>query len=167
MNARAPRFGPRYPIPWIATYFLTALALIAGAFAVVWYLERPSSEFDYDDPDVAFLERIVISPTPNRGDFTGLNGGNWQALCLVGWQGRPSEGLSAAGLSEALAQALRKAHEEIAGDIQPSEFALIYADPSDKVRAVRLPHGFAFAHEGAVRCTTRAEPVLQLPVTRQ
>ncbi len=167
MNARPAGSGSRYPIPRIATYFVSALVLMAGAYAIVWYLEQPSSEFDYDDPDIAFLESVVISPTPSRGDFSNLNGGNWEALCLVGWQGQPGEGLRAARLSETVSQALLRAYEDISDEIQQSEFALVYADPSGEVKAVRHPHGFAFAHEGAARCTTRAEPVLQLPIRTQ
>ena len=76
-----------YPIPRVATYFAAGLAVIAGLLALVWYLSQFSSKYDYTDPDMAFLERIVLSSEPGRGDFTALNGGDWQALCLVGWRG--------------------------------------------------------------------------------
>lgn len=156
--------APRSPIPWIATYILTALVLVAGAFFAVWHLERSTSEFDYDDADVAFLEKIVLSTAPTNGDFRALNGGDWQALCLVGWQGKPKEALNDAGIAEETAQALLRVYEDAEPDIKPSEFVLLYADRAGGTKAVHHPHGFAFAHEGAARCTTVAVPILRLPV---
>ena len=154
---------PDYPIPWIATYFLTGLALIVGSFILVWYASQFSSEYDYSDPDMKFLERIVLSPTPRRGDFSALNGGNWQALCLVGWNGDPGKALQAAGIGDAPARVLLEEAERAAARILPSEFSFLYTDNSGRPKALRHPHGFAFAREGQAACTSRAQPVLRIP----
>lgn len=164
MNAPPAASKPRYPIPWIATYILTALVLIAGSFVVVWYLEQLTTEFDYDDADVAFLEKIVLSQAPMNGDFGVLNGGDWQALCLVGWQGKPEKALGAAGIADETAQALLQAYKDAEQDIKPSEFVLVYADRAGVAKAVHHPHGYAFAHQGVARCTRFSTPVLKLPV---
>ncbi|MDA7947163.1 MAG: hypothetical protein MPJ78_06775 [Hyphomicrobiaceae bacterium] len=167
MNAPAPSPKKKnYPIPWIATYFLMALVLIAGSFVIVWYLGQFSSDFDYDDADVAFVEKIVLSPTPERGDFSALNGGDWQALCLVGWQATPKQAFKSAGIPEKAAEAMLRAYRTVAEQIKQSEFVLLYADRAGNVRAVRHPHGFAFAGEGAAACTGASNPVVSLPVGR-
>ena len=164
MNAPIPRPKANYPIPWIATYFLTALVLVAGSFALVWYLGQFSSEFDYDDADIAFVEKIVISPTPQRGDFSALNAGDWQALCLVGWQAMPDAALKRARIPEEVADAMLRAYRDMADNVAESEFILVYADRAGRAKAVRHPHGFAFAGEGAVECTQPSNPVLDLPI---
>ncbi len=163
MNGPPAASKPRYPIPWIATYILTAFVLVAGSFFVVWYLEQLTTEFDYDDADVAFLEKIVLSPVPTNGDFRALNGGDWQALCLVGWQGNPEKALGAAGIAEEAAQSLIRAFKDTEQDIKPSEFVLLYANRAGVAKAVHHPHGFAFAHRGAAQCTPSSTPVLKLP----
>ncbi|MEM8743001.1 MAG: hypothetical protein AAGF14_00025 [Pseudomonadota bacterium] len=166
MNAPPPGPKTKYPIPWIAIYFLTALVLIAGSFVVVWYLGQFSSEFDYDDADVAFVEKIVLSPTPERGDFTSLNAGDWQALCLVGWQAMPDRALKAAQIPNGIADAMLRAFRRMVEHVAQSEFMLVYADREGDAKAVRHPHGFAFAREGAAVCTRASEPVLALPIAR-
>ncbi len=158
------RGKPEYPIPWIATYFLAGLALIAGSFVIVWYVSQFSSEFDYGDPDMKFLERIVLSPTPRQGDFSGLNGGNWRALCLVGWKGDPGGALKAAKIPDVPSGALLKAIERAATDIVRSEFIFVYTDNSGTPKTLRHPHGFAFAQQGDAACISRSQPVLRLPV---
>ena len=165
MNAPPPGRKKSYPIPWIATYFLAALALIAGSFFIVWYLGQFSSEFDYDDPDVAFIEKIVLSPTPERGDFSTLNDGDWQALCLIGWQAMPDEALKTAKVPKGTADAMQEAFRDMAEEVAQSEFILVYADREGEAAAVRHPHGFAFAGEGAAACTRSSDPVLKLPIT--
>lgn len=155
---------PRYPIPWIATYFITGLVLIAGSFVIVWYVNQFSSQYDYTDPDMIFLEAIILSPDPRRGDFTKLNGGNWRSLCLIGWQGDLAEAIVVAKLPPASAQALLGAYDALAGDTDSGEFIFLYADKSGEAKALKHPHGFAFAHEGQAACTTPARPVLVIPV---
>lgn len=155
---------PSYPIPWIATYFIAGLVLIVGSFVLVWYVSQFSSDYDYTDPDMRFLERIVISPEPGRGDFTALNGGDWQALCLVGWQGDLAEAIAEAKLPPASAKALLGSYGAQAKDMDRSEFVIVYADKSGAAKAVRHPHGFAFARAGEVACVSRSQPVLRLPV---
>lgn len=162
---RAPDSSkPKYPIPWIATYFITGLILIVGSFVIVWYVNRFSSQYDYTDPDRIFLERIVISPDPRRGDFTALNGGGWQALCLVGWRGDLAKAMAHAQLAPAYAEALLAAYDALAGEMEPSEFILIYTDRTGAAKALTHPHGFAFAQEQRAACTTVGQPVLALPV---
>ncbi|MFQ5625254.1 MAG: hypothetical protein ACE5FM_01200 [Methyloligellaceae bacterium] len=165
MSERPANSKPNYPIPWIATYFLTALILIAGSFAVVWYLNRFASGYDYDDPDMDFLEGIVQSPAPHRGDFSALNGGDWQALCLVGWRGNPSEALLAAKVPDSLARTILKQAGSVEHEAGETEFVLVYADAKGRVKVLRHPHGFAFAHKGSAVCTTAAQPVLRLPAS--
>ena len=143
-----------------------ALVLIAGSFVVIWYLGQFSSDFDYDDPDVAFVEKIVLSPTPERGDFSALNGGDWQALCLVGWQAMPDGALRTAKVPQPIADAMVRAFRRVVEDVVQSEFILVYADGEGDAKAVRHPHGFAFAGEGAVACTRSSDPVLDLPIGR-
>ncbi|MHA1165035.1 MAG: hypothetical protein ACTSP0_05555 [Alphaproteobacteria bacterium] len=154
---------PRYPIPGIAIYFVAGLFLIAGVLALVWYVAQFSSEYDYTDPDMAFLERIVLSSEPGRGDFTSLNGGDWQALCLIGWQGDPAKAITAAKLPQALAEALLDEYGAADKNMDASEFVIVYTDKSGAAKSLRHPHGFAFAREGAAVCTTLAKPVLRLP----
>lgn len=154
----------KYPIPWIATYFITGLVLIAGSFVIVWYVNRFSSQYDYTDPDMIFLERIVISPDPHRGDFTTLNDGNWQALCLIGRQGDLAKAIAAAMLPVATGNAVLAEYGSLAGNTDASEFILIYADASGDVKALTHPHGFTFAREGQAACITHAQPILAIPV---
>lgn len=164
MNAPPAASRPRYPIPWIATYILTALVLVVGSFYVVWYLEQLTTEFDYDDADVVFLEKIVLSPAPMNGNFETLNGGDWQALCLVGWEGKPEKALSAAGIAEEAAQPLIRTFKDTEQDIKPSEFVLLYTTRAGTAKAVHHPHGYAFAHQGAAQCALSSMPVLKLPI---
>ncbi len=154
---------PKYPIPWISTYFIAGLVLIVGSFAVLWYVNQFSSDYDYYDPDMTFLERIVLSSSPGKGDFTQLNGGDWQALCLVGWQGKLAKFIVDAKLPPARVQKFLAKHDALAGDMDKSEFILIYLDKSGAVKALLHPHGFAFAREGQGVCTTTSKPALQLP----
>lgn len=157
------RDKPKYPIPWIATYFITALVLIAGSFALVWYVNRFASDFDYGDPDMAFLERIVLSPTPHRADFSSLNGGDWEALCLLGWQGDLTEALKAARIPDIPARTILKRVQSVEREAGETEFLLAYADGKGRVKILRHPHGFAFARQASAVCTTSAQPVLRLP----
>lgn len=154
---------PEYPIPWIAAYFLTGLIVIGGSFVMVWYLNRFSSDYDYADPDMGFLERIVLSPTPRRADFSALNGGDWRVLCLVGWRGDPGEALKAAGIGDAPASALLEAIARTGSGVAQSEFLFAYTDNSGTPKALRHPHGFAFAQKGDAACISRNQPVLRLP----
>lgn len=158
--------APRYPIPWIATYFLTALVLIVGSFVMVWYVNQPASKFDYDDPDMTFLESIVLSEDPRRGDFTLLNGGDWRALCFVGWKGNVGAALARAGVAQADARLIRAAQATAREDVAQTEFALVYVNGQGTAKAVHHPHGFAFAREGAAACTSKDNPVLELPAGR-
>lgn len=157
---------PKYPIPWIATYFITALVLIVGSFAVVWYVNQFSSDYDYTDPDMAFLERIVISPDPRRGDFADLNNGDWQALCLIGWQGDLAKAMALAKLPRASMEAMRAGYGAPAKDMELSELVIVYTDKTGAAKSLTHPHGFAFARQGAAACTLRAHPVLALPIRR-
>ena len=157
----------KYPIPWIATYFITGLVLIIGSFVIVWYVSQFSSDYDYSDPDMMFLERIVLSPNPGHGDFTHLNGGNWQALCLIGWQGDLAKAIAVAKLPVATSNAVLAEYRSRAGDTDASEFTLIYTDKSGAAKALTHPHGFAFAREGQAACTTSTQSVLPLPAGRQ
>lgn len=158
---------PDYPIPWIASYFIAGIVLILGSFVVLWFMNQFSSDYDYYDPDMTFFERIVLSPEPRRGDFTNLNGGDWQALCLIGWRGDLSRAIMNAKLPVVTAEALLEAYDELAEDTDQSEFIFLYADKSGAVKALAHPHGFAFAREGHAGCTTTSQPMLKLPVGNQ
>ena len=155
---------PKQAIPWIATYFITGLILIVGSFIIAWYVSQFSSDYDYTDPDMTFLERIVTSPDPQRGDFSALNGGKWQALCLIGWQGDLAKAMADAKLAPVSTQAILTKHGARVGEAEASEFMLIYTNTSGEAKALTHPHGFAFVREGQAACTTAAQPVLQLPV---
>lgn len=152
-----------YPIPGIAGYFIAGLVLIAGVLALVWYVAQFSSEYDYTDPDMGFLERIVLSSEPGRGDFTALNGGDWQALCLIGRQGDVAKAIAAAALTKAMADALLDEYGAPDKNMDASEFVLVYMDNSGAAKALRHPHGFAFAREGQAICTRADQPVLAIP----
>ncbi len=156
-----------YPIPRVATYFAAGLAVIAGQLALVWYLSQFSSKYDYTDPDMAFLERIVLSSEPGRGDFTALNGGDWQALCLVGWRGDLAKAIEAAKLPQGAAEALLDGYGTPDRDMDASEFVIVYMDKSGAAKALSHPHGFAFARAGQALCTTAEQPVLAIPARRQ
>ncbi|GAB4235387.1 MAG: hypothetical protein Kow0032_19880 [Methyloligellaceae bacterium] len=151
----------RYPIPWIAPYFLAAGALIAGAFVLGSLVSGDRSPFDYNDPDIAFLERIVLSAAPQRADFTRFNSGNWTLICLLGPGARLAGVSGPQGGLEAL-QAELRAHPP---ELHESEFLLVYITREGELRRVHHPHGFAFAHPGAASCLTPEMPVVTLPVT--
>ena len=153
----------QYPIPGIAGYFIAGLVLIIGVLALVWYVAQFSSEYDYTDPDMAFLERIVLSSEPGRGDFTALNGGDWQALCLIGRQGDVAKAIAAAALTKAMADALLDEYGAPDKSMDASEFVIVYMDKSGAAKALRHPHGFAFAREGQAICTRADQPVLAIP----
>lgn len=155
--------SPKYPIPWVASYFIVGLILIGASFGLVWYMAQFSSEFDYDDPDMQFLERIVVSPEPEKGDFTDLNGGGWQALCLVGWNGALEPALKAAGIPTDSARALHAEYLSLKEDLKPTEFILVYAMRDGDVKALRHPHGFAFARQGKSVCLKSDSPMVALP----
>lgn len=157
--------GPRYPIPWIATYLVTGLVLIVGSFAIVWWLGRPSSDFDYDNPDIQYLERIVLSDTPRQGDFSGLNGGDWSALCLIGFGGDVDVALEENGMTGGGARSIAFAAKSASEQVQETQFLLVYVTASGEARALRHPHGFAFARQGAAICAKKEDPVLKLPAT--
>ena len=157
---------PKYPVPWIASYLMVGSILIVGSIAVAWYLEQFSSEFDYDDPDMQFLEQIVVSSEPGSGDFAGLNGGDWQALCLVGWNGDLDPALKSAGIPAADASAIRSEYSRRSEDVKQTEFMLVYVTGNGSVKALHHPHGFAFAHEGRAVCTMKEKPVTELPAGR-
>lgn len=164
MNAPPASSTPRYPIPWIASYFIVGLILIVGSIVIAWYLSQFSSDFDYDDPDMRFLERIVLSPDSRSGDFANLNRGDWGALCLVGWNGDTRAAITAASIDAASAGAILAAAEARAEDVRETEFMLVYVTNAGGAKALRHPHGFAFAHSGKAACTTKDKPVLGLPV---
>ena len=165
-SRRSVQDKPKYPIPWIATYFITGLILIAGSFVIVWYVGQFSSQYDYTDPDMTFLERIVLSPAPQRADFSALNGGNWQVLCLAGWRGDLAGALKVARIPEGPAGLLLKEAEGAVGDIGESEFLLVYASAKGRAKVLRHPHGFAFAHRASAVCISKGQPVLEIPVQR-
>ncbi len=154
----------KYPIPWISTYILAAIALIGLSFYAVWQMDRWSSGYDRDDPDFDYLERIARSATPRRGDFAKLNGGDWQALCLVGSQGFVAEALRAAKIPEALANTIRDAFDADPPELHVTEFTLAYVKGEGEAKLLRAPHGYAFARAGQAICTEREEPVVALPV---
>lgn len=158
---------PRYPIPWVASYFIVGLMLMGGAFVAVWYASQFSSEFDYDDPDMQFLEKIVLSDNPRSADFTNLNNGDWQALCLIGHGAEAQSATSAAGLETGIAEDVVSKAASWREDVQPSEFLFVYVTQAGRAKALRHPHGFAFAGEGATQCTTPDTPKLRLPVREQ
>ncbi len=154
---------PRYPLPWISTYLFAAIALIAGSFLVAWFLDGLSFDYDRYDPDHEFLERIARSDTPREGDFSGLTGGDWAAVCLVGREGNVAAALREGGVSEAQAAAIRKALEDDPPVLHETEFVLVYITRAAAVKLLRHPHGFAFVGEGHAKCTTRGQPDLMLP----
>lgn len=158
---------PRYPIPWVASYFIVGLILMGGAFVAVWYASQFSSEFDYDDPDMQFLEKIVLSDNPRSADFTNLNNGDWQALCLIGHRAEVQAVTTAAGLEAAIAADVVSRAASRREDVQPSEFLFVYVTRAGRAKALRHPHGFAFAGEGTAQCTTPDTPKLMLPVSGQ
>ena len=80
------------------------------------------------------------------------------------WQGALAEAIVVAKLPHESAQALLGAYDALAGDTDSGEFIFLYADKSGEVKALKHPHGFAFAHEGQAACTTPARPVLVIPV---
>lgn len=159
-----PRSGPQYPVPWIATYLVTGFVLIAGSIAMAWWLSRPSSGFDYDNPDMQYLERIVLSDAPREGDFSALNGGDWKALCLAGFGGDVSAALVEAGVTGDDARNIVATAAAAVELVQETQFLLVYTTGSGETRALRHPHGFAFARQGAAVCTDKGNPVLKLPV---
>lgn len=154
----------KYPIPWIATYFLAALVLIASAFFFLRLVDGFGGDYDRYDPDFEYLERIARSKTPRQGDFAKLNQGDWQALCLVGSQGFVAEALRAAKIPTAQANAILKAFDSDPPDLHWTEFTLAYVTGEGAVKLLRAPHGHAFARAGQARCATRAKPVVALPV---
>lgn len=158
---------PRYPIPWIASYFIAGLILMGGAFVAVWYASQFSSEFDYEDPDMQFLENIVLSDEPRMADFTNLNSGDWQALCLIGHKAEAQSATAAAGLEAAIASKIVSRAASRREDVKPSEFLFVYVTRAGDAKALRHPHGFAFTGEGAAQCTTSETPKLMLPVRAQ
>lgn len=157
---------PQYPIPWIAVYFLTGLIVIGGSFVMVWYVNRFSSGYDYADPDMGFLERIVLSATPHKVDFSALNGGNWQVLCLAGRGGDLAGALKAAKIPELQAGLLLKRAQGVEREIGESEFMLVYSSAKGRAKVLRHPHGFAFAHQGSAVCISSGRPVLEIPLRR-
>jgi len=159
----AASFRPKYPIPWVASYLIVGLILIVGSIAIAWYLSQFASEFDYDDPDMQFLERIVLSDDPRMADFTNLNGGDWQALCLVGWNGDLDPALKSPRIPAAAASAIRSEYAGRREVVNQTEFMLVYAMKDGDAKALRHPHGFAFAREGKAVCTARDKPVIALP----
>lgn len=154
---------PRYPIPWIATYLVTGLVLIVGAFAMAWWLGRPASDFDYDNPDMQYLERIVLSDTPREGDFSKLNGGDWKVLCLVGFDAGMDAALQEAGVTGDDAREIASAAKSVSEQVQETQFLLVYVTTSGEAKALRHPHGFAFARQGSAVCTNKETPVIALP----
>ena len=154
----------KYPIPWIATYFLAALVLIAGGIFFLRLVDGFGGDYDRYDPDFEYLERIARSKTPRQGDFAKLNGGDWQALCLVGSKALVAEALRAAQIPEVPATAIRDAYDVDAPELHATEFALAYVKGEGDVKLLRAPHGYAFARAGQAMCTERAKPVMALPV---
>lgn len=154
----------RYPVPWIATYFLAAIALVAGSFLIVWFLDGLSFDYERDDPDFEFMERIARSASPHEADFSALNGGDWQALCLLGSRADIEAAMKSGGLDDRQRATLRDAYEGEDFVLDASEFVFAYVDKAGAGKALRHPHGFAFAHSASAKCTVRERPVLQLPV---
>ena len=115
---------------------------------------------------MAFLERVVLSPTPQRADFSTLNGGDWLALCLIGWQGNLAKAIAAAKILQASADTLLDDYNALAKGLERSEFIIVYIDKSGAAKALKHPHGFAFANEGSAVCTTAGQPVLAIPASR-
>jgi len=158
--------APRYPIPWISTYFIAAIALIAGALFIGWFLDGLSFDYDRNDPDFDYLERIARSPTPREGDFSRLNGGDWATLCLVGPKGDVAAALRASGVSGPPAMAIVEAFDDDPPVLHETEFALAYLTRGHAVKLLRHPHGFAFVGAGEAQCTTRDKAGVALPVGR-
>ena len=140
-----------------------AAALVAAGTFGYGIAMFATSLADYTDPDMGFLERIVLSSEPGRGDFTALNGGDWQALCLIGRQGDVAKAIAAAALTKAMADALLDEYGAPDKNMDASEFVLVYMDNSGAAKALRHPHGFAFAREGQAICTRADQPVLAIP----
>ena len=156
----------RYPIPWISTYFIAAIALIAGAVLIGWFLDGLSFDYDRHDPDFDYLERIARSATPREGDFSKLNGGDWAVVCLVGHQGDVAGALRASGVAGAPAAAIVSAFDDDPPVLHETEFVLAYVMGGGEVKLLRHPHGFAFARGGDAQCTTRDKAGVTLPVGR-
>lgn len=154
----------KYPIPWIATYFLTALVIIVGGFFMLRYLDGLSFDYDRYDPDFETLERIARSKTPRQGDFAKLNGGDWLALCLVGSKGFVGQALRAGKIPTPQATAIQGAFDSDPPELHVTEFTLAYVKGDGEVKLLRAPHGYAFARAGQAMCTARANPVVALPV---
>jgi len=163
-NKQIAQGRPKYPIPGVAAFFLTGLILVMGLLAIIWYVNRFASEFDYEDQDMAFLERIVLSSAPHKADFSALNGGDWQVLCLIGWQGDLGAALKAAKVPDSPARSLLERGARAVAEIAESEFLLVYANGKGRTMLLRHPHGFAFAHRRSAACITRGQPVLAIPV---
>ena len=164
MTGSAKPGQPKYPVPWIATYLVTGFVLIAGSIAMAWWLSLPSSGFDYDNPDMQYLERIVLSDTPRKGDFSALDGGDWKALCIAGVGGDVGAALEAADVTGDDARKIASAATSVAEQVQETQFLLVYMTGSGETKALRHPHGFAFARDNAAVCTKKENPVLKLPV---
>lgn len=153
-----------YPIPWISTYILAAIALIAGSFFVVWFLAGTGFDYDRYDPDHEYLERIVRSDTPRRGDFSTLNNGAWTVVCLVGPGGDVTKALQRAKIPATQSDAIGEAFDDDPPVLHQTEFVLAYMTRTGTVKLLRHPHGFAFIDANRARCITPERPVVMLPV---
>lgn len=154
----------QYPIPWISTYFLAAIALIILTFVAIWSLDGVSFDYDRYDPDHEFLERIARSDMPREANFSGLNGGDWAVLCLVGPGGKLDAALRRSGADDKLTSALEAEYDSDALILHDTEFVLAYLSREGEAKLLRHPHGFAFAAKGRARCILPEKPVITIPV---
>jgi hypothetical protein len=157
---------------------IVALVLAAlGASAVLlsertwlnsWFL------FDVRHPDhdamtAAFGPRGPYGVEETRPvDFSSIQGGDWQVLCLVGGFGRPAQSLSKAardhqvslGLWSWLLAAVR------ATRVPEFDLALIYADRAGGVHLRRFPGYGSLYAQHLDQCVTAASPVMTLRFQR-
>jgi hypothetical protein len=116
------------------------------------------------DPDHEFLERIARSDMPREANFSGLNGGDWAVLCLVGPGGKLDAALRRSGADDKLTSALEAEYDSDALILHDTEFVLAYLSREGEAKLLRHPHGFAFVATEKALCALPDKPVIKIPV---